>query len=167
MLTGIECLQWLSTHEGPVSSIEISRLMGVDRNRANRLLNSLVIAGFAEQNQQRKFRIGPGFHVLASQSLHASGILPKVLSILEKLHHFQRIVAFGVLWQDRLAYLYHHNPSQPISSGISGHSTVPATRSSLGLTLLAYQPSSHVRELYQDKEIPDFTDLSSLEETLA
>ncbi|MEZ0296661.1 MAG: helix-turn-helix domain-containing protein, partial [Candidatus Methylacidiphilales bacterium] len=55
VLAGIECLQWLASSHHPISNIEMARRMNVDRNRANRLLKSLVMAGMAQQTPDRKF----------------------------------------------------------------------------------------------------------------
>jgi len=166
LLTGIDCLQWLAASPQPVSNIEMARLLGVDRNRANRLLNSLVMAGMARQTPGRKFTVGSGFHVLAAQSLQASGILHVALPVLAPLNRFDCIVALGVLWKDQVAYLYYRYPGTSADQSIGGRAA-PATVSSIGLALLACQKEETINGIYGNREIPHFADLAELHEELA
>lgn len=166
VLAVIECLQWLAIQPHPISNIEMARTMGVHRNRANRLLKSLVMAGIASQGPDRKFSIGAGFHVLGAQSLFASGILRKTLPILESLHSLKCVVALGVLWKDQVAYLYFHHPGQSVAQGVGAHSALPATQSSIGLALLAHQPEAVIEAFYQDRPIPDFASFAELKAEL-
>ena len=167
VLAVIECLQWLAIQSRPISNIEMARTMGVHRNRANRLLKSLVMAGIASQGPDRKFSIGSGFHVLGAQSLYASGILRKTLPILESLHPLKSIVALGVLWKDQITYLYFHEPGLSVAQGVGAHSAVPATASSIGLALLAHHPEAVIDTFYRDRPIPDFANLDELKIELA
>jgi DNA-binding IclR family transcriptional regulator len=166
VLAGIECLQWLAASHHPVSNIEMARLMEVDRNRANRLLKSLVMAGIARQTPDRKFTVGNGFHVLAAQSLGASGILRTAIPIMESLHRFNCRVALGVLWKDQVAYLYHHRPHSDPRHAIGAKESFPATQSSIGLALLSFQKDEIIDRIFKGRVIPDFTSLTQLKKEL-
>ncbi len=166
LLAGIECLQWLAMNRHPIGTREMGRLMGIDPNRASRLLNSLVLAGIARKTANRKFTVGSAFHVLSAQSLNASGILPVALPPLEELSRLQCTVALGVLWKDRVAYLFHRNSGRSFHESIGALASYPASESSLGLALLAEVPWEKVEQLYAAKPIPHFENLQALQATL-
>lgn len=166
VLAGIECLQWLAMSPNPVGTREMGRLMGIDPNRASRLLNTLVLAGIARKTAQRKFTVGSGFHVLSAQSLHASGILPVALPPLEELCRLNATVALGVLWKDRVAYLFHRSTGRSFHQAIGALASYAASASSLGLALLAEEPWERVEHLYAGKAIPGFESLEALRTTL-
>lgn len=160
-------MQWLATSERPIGSLEMARLMNVDRNRANRILKSLVIAGMAEQTTGRKFIVGRGFHVLAAQSMRASGILWAAAPVLESLHKLDCIVALGVLWKRSVAYLYYHHRGQSAARAIGTMFSFPALWSSIGRVLLAELEDEEIDRLYTGHKLEPFTDLRALKTELA
>jgi DNA-binding IclR family transcriptional regulator len=131
------------------------------------LLKSLVMAGMAQQTPDRKFTVGNGFHALAAQSLRASGILGASHPVLETLRRFGGIVALGVLWKREVAYLYFSDPSSPAGASISSRESLTATESSIGMMLLAQQPTVAVDMLYKDGNAAPFADVSVLKSELA
>lgn len=154
LLDGLACLQALAMREEPVGSREMARLLGLDPTRVNRLLKTLAAVGLAEQDENRKYRPGPGIHVLAAQSLFGSGLIRRALGPLESLHRFGFIVAMGVLWRDQMCYLYHAESDMPTSAGLGRTGLYPAIASGLGMALLAHQPEAELRRLYS-KPSPD------------
>jgi len=167
ILAGVECLQWLATSERPIGSLEMAGLMNVDRTRANRILKSLVMAGMAEQTTGRKFVVGSGFHILAAQSLRASGILRAAAPVLEELHRLDCIVALGVLWKRSVAYLYYHQPGQSAAHAIGTMFSFPALWSSIGRVLLAELEDGEISDLYKGHHLEPFANLKELMAELA
>jgi DNA-binding IclR family transcriptional regulator len=148
LLDGLACLQALTMHKEPIGSRELARQLGLDPTRVNRLLKTLAAVGLAEQDENRKYRPGPGIHVLAAQSLFGSGLIRRALGPLESLHRFGFIVAMGVLWRDQMCYLYHAEDAVPLAAGLGKTGLYPAVASGLGMALLAHQPEAEVRRLY-------------------
>lgn len=156
IIDGISVLQALATSEEPVGSRELARRLGLENTRVNRLLKTLASMGMAEQNVVRKYRPGPGMHVLAAQSLYASGLLRNAIVTLEKLAYFNLTVALGVLWQHSVSFLYHARPGMSASEGIGRMGLRDATTSGIGMVLLAMQPEEQVARLYEGKDIPGY-----------
>jgi DNA-binding IclR family transcriptional regulator len=156
IIDGIAVLQALATAEEPVGSRELARRLGLENTRVNRLLKTLASIGMAEQNAVRKYRPGPGMHVLAAQSLYASGLLRNALVTLEKLAYFKLTVALGVLWQNSVSFLYHARPGMSASEGIGRMGLRDATTSGIGMVLLAMQPEEQVVRIYEGKDIPGY-----------
>ena len=113
LIDGLACLQALAGTSGAVGCRELGRRLGLETTRVNRLLKTLAALGLAAQGQDRKYRPGPGIHVLAAQALFGSGLLRRAIDPLEDLHRFGLTVALGVLWRDHVAYLYHAEAGMP------------------------------------------------------
>jgi DNA-binding IclR family transcriptional regulator len=158
LLDGLACLQTLTMHQEPIGSREMARVLGLDPTRVNRLLKTLAAVGLAEQDENRKYRPGPGIHALAAQSLFGSGLIRRALGPLESLHRFGFIVALGVLWRDQMCYLYHAEADFPVARGLGRTGLYPAVASGLGMALLAHQPEAEVRQLYAKRTEPPSLD---------
>ncbi|TFW21834.1 transcriptional regulator [Massilia arenosa] len=165
LIDGIATLQALASSPEPVGCREIARQLGLDATKVNRLLKTLTYLGIARQTANRKYTAGSGMHVLAAQSLFASGLINRALPVLENLRRYGHTVALGVLWNDSVSYLFHAPPGLEISRGLGRISLLPATTSGIGMVLLAELDDAEVAEIYADKEIPRFP--GGIEELLA
>jgi hypothetical protein len=121
----------------PVGSRELARRLGDEATRVNRMLGTLRDLGLVEQDAQRRYRPGPGVHILAAQCLRGSGLLAAALPELQALIRPDRGVALGVLWQGQVSYLVHASPGRPLVEGISGHAIFASDQSSIGMVLEA------------------------------
>ena len=146
LIDGLACLQQLASQAEPVGGRELARELGLEPTRVNRLLRTLAHLGLAQQDDKRKYRTGPGIHVLAAQAMFGSGLLRRALPVLEQLRHHRHTVALGVLWRDRVAYLYHASPGTPPGEALGRVGLYPALRSGIGLALLAQLDAPRLRE---------------------
>jgi DNA-binding IclR family transcriptional regulator len=156
LIDGIATLQALATSEVPVGGRELARRLGFDPTRVNRLLKTLASLGIARQTANRKYTAGPGMHVLAAQSLFASGLIRSALPALESLRRFNYTVAIGVLWRDNVSYLYHAPPGLASAEALGRIGLYPATKGGIGLALLAVLGDEEVAQIYKDRDIPNF-----------
>lgn len=120
-------------------------MMGMEHTRVNRLLGTLAHMGLAERTTQRKYRPGPGVHVLAAQSMRGSGMLRAALPVLQELRVDEATVGLGVFWLGQICFLYHARPWHAFEDGIGRHELWPAHKSSAGRVLLAHRPASETR----------------------
>lgn len=158
LIDGILTLQALASASEPVGCRELARQLGANTTRVNRLLKTLAYMGIVRQTSDRKYTAGPGMHVLAAQSLFASGLIRRALPVLEQLRRFGHTVAMGVLWNDSVSYLFHAPPGIEAARGLGRIGLLPATTSGIGVVLLSQLPDEEVRELYEGHEIPMFPD---------
>lgn len=154
LIDGLACLQALTLSREPVGSRELARLLDLEPTRVNRLLKTLAYLGLAEQDERRKYRPGPGVHVLAAQSLFGSGLIRRAIGPLDALDKLGHVVAMGVLWRDQTCYLYHASPDTPSAQRLGHPRLYPAATSGLGMALLAYRSEGELRALYA-KDDPD------------
>ena len=162
LIDGIATLQALAISPEPIGGRELARRLGFESTRVNRLLKTLAYLGIARQTADRKYTAGPGMHVLAAQSLFASGLVRNALPALETLRRFGHTVAMGVLWRDNITYLVHAPPGTPAAQGVGRIGLYPATSGGIGMALLAALDDEHVAELYGDRDIPGYRGLDEL-----
>lgn len=129
LIDGIATLQALATLPEPIGCRELGRQIGLDPTKVNRLLKTLTYLGIARQAGNRKYTAGPGMHVLTAQSLFASGPISHALPTLEQLRKHGHTVAFGVLWNNSVSYLYHAPPGLESSAASGRIGLLPASRS--------------------------------------
>jgi DNA-binding IclR family transcriptional regulator len=156
LIDGIACLQALAVHPAPVGVRGLARQLGQEPTRVHRLLKTLAHLGFTRQAPDRKYEPGPAMHVLSAQSLFASGLVRRALAPLEALHAYGWIVALGVLWRENVCYLYHALPGMSVGEALGRMGLYPATRSSIGMVLLARTSEETVRDIYRGMEIPGY-----------
>lgn len=156
LIDGITTLQALAVSPEPIGCRELARQLGFDATKVNRLLKTLAYLGIARQTANRKYTAGPGMHVLAAQSLFASGLVRNALPVLETLRRFGHTVAMGVLWNDSVSYLFHAPPGMETSRGLGRIGLIPATHSGIGMVLLSELEEGDVRAIYGTRDIPGF-----------
>ena len=145
LIDGLACLQTLAAATEPVGCLAMARQLNLEPTRVNRLLRTLAHLGLAEQDHRRKYRPGPGIHVLAAQAMFGSGLLQRALSVLDSLRSHGLTVAMGVLWRLQVAYLYHAGPDTPVGEALGRTKLFPAERSAIGCVLLARLPKDDLR----------------------
>ncbi|MGD8174990.1 IclR family transcriptional regulator [Marinimicrobium sp. ARAG 43.8] len=167
VLDGIETLQAITSFDRPVGGRELARFLELDTTRVNRLLRTLAFAGFVRKTADRKYTIGPAMHVLAAQSLFASRMVSHAVKPLEELRAYGMVVAMGVLWKDKVTYLYHALPELSSIEALGRLGYFPATASGVGLSLLSQVDDDEVVHLYENKTIPGFPEgIAALQDKL-
>lgn len=146
LIDGIAVLQELTMSQEPASGKVIAEKLGLPPVRVNRLLKTLAYLGLTHRNASRKYSVGPGMHVLAAQSMAASGLLKRAIPYLKLLGKSGMVVALGVLWKDQVCYLFHNSGKCDFSEGLSNMRLYPALNSSIGLALLADMSTEAVEQ---------------------
>jgi DNA-binding IclR family transcriptional regulator len=85
LVDGIAVLQELAVSAEPCSGKAISEKLGLSPVRVNRLLKTLASLGITHRTKNRKYAVGAGMHVLAAQSMVASGLLNRAVPQLQNL----------------------------------------------------------------------------------
>lgn len=137
LIDGIRCFQELTTSDHPLGNKELADKLGINVIKVNRLLRTLKSIGMAEQNAQKKYMPGPVVHVLAAQSFHSSALFRAATKVAISTPFDDRTLAIGVLWQDKVVYMYHAMAHQNPAEGMGGYHMYDAFQSSIGQVLLA------------------------------
>lgn len=153
LIDGMAVLQELASDPGPVSGLALAKKLNMSPVRVNRLLKTFAYLGYVYQTTARKYMVGPAIHVIAAQTMNASGLLRRAFGYLENLSKEVPTVALGMLWRNQVCYLFHKSGHMPMGEGIGGHSLYEASKSSLGVVLLAEFEDGKIMELYKDDDI--------------
>jgi len=162
LIDGLATLQAVAAAPEPVGTRALARQLGLDPTRANRLLKTLAHLGLTRRSLDGRYGAGPAIHVLAAQSLRASGLIRRSLKPLQELGRFDAIVAMGVLWRDEVCYIYFAPPGADIDQALGSRDPHPATTSGLGLALLAELSEADVRARFRGRPTPGFADPNEL-----
>jgi DNA-binding IclR family transcriptional regulator len=154
LIEGLAVLRALAMRSDPVSGKVLAAELDLNTTRVNRLLKTLAHLGLAHRTRSRRYTGGPGMHVLAAQALFGSGVIRAALPHLEALGRTNKIVALGVLWRDQVSYLYFHVPGRPPLEALGRAALFPATKSSIGMVLLAEWSDEEVRALFKGRALP-------------
>ena len=148
LIDGIRCLQYLVSSGRAIGCRELSRLMGINTTRVNRLLMTMASIGLTMQDEQRRYLPGPGIHALAAQAIRGSALFSQALPLLESYAPKDIVVAMGVLWEDQVIYIYHSEPGTQVTQALAGFHMLPAWQSVIGMALLAAETDEALQQRF-------------------
>ncbi|MDT3413709.1 IclR family transcriptional regulator domain-containing protein [Kosakonia cowanii] len=152
LIDGIRCLQYLVSSDRAIGCRELSRLMGINTTRVNRLLMTMASIGLTMQDAQRRYLPGPGIHALAAQAIRGSALFSHALPLLERYAPKDIVVAMGVLWEDQVIYIYHSEPGSQVSQALAGFHMLSAWQSVIGMSLLAAESDEALQQRFTSEQ---------------
>jgi DNA-binding IclR family transcriptional regulator len=167
LIGGLDCLQAVITADGPIGSRDVARRLRIEPTRANRLLGTLKHLGLVDQTPDRKYRPGPGVHLLSAQSLQASGLLRAALPHMQRWAGESLLMAMGVLWRGQVCYLLHGSTQRAAVENIGAHEPHPAERSIIGLAMLAARDDAVLATTLNEDFDLDAAQLATLRQEIA
>ncbi len=90
LIDGIAVLQEPAVAGKTTSGKAIANKLDLNPVRINRLLKTLDYLGLAHRESSRRYSIGSAMHVLAAQSMAASGLLDSALPYFQKFSKFDK-----------------------------------------------------------------------------
>ena len=146
VIDALTCLEAVVSSPEPVAGRELARLLGIDRVRVNRLLMTLAHCGVLEKSESRRYRPGPGIHVLAALASEGSSLARRAIPHIRPWIRGGYSVTLGVLWRQYVCYLIRAKPGMPLEESL-GDRRGPALESSAGLMLLSSLPDKQLARL--------------------
>jgi DNA-binding IclR family transcriptional regulator len=146
--------------------------LGVAPSTAYRLLSSLVGRGFAAQDRDRRYRLGPVLSPRSAEPLTLSGLRALAHPVLESLHEaLGETVQLMVLQRRNIRFLDGIECELPLRVGVRVGEEMPAHTSGGGKAILAALTNAELDRLYQ-QGLPDwptakYTELPALKRHLA
>jgi DNA-binding IclR family transcriptional regulator len=163
LIEGMRVLQWVMNAAEPCRVVDIARELGLELTRAHRLLRTLTALGFLQHTPGRRYMRGAAVPILASQAMHASGFVQQIVPVLhDLLKKTGMLVAYGLLWERSVSYLFHARPGVGIEKAIAGHDVLPATHSRIGLAILSQMDEREVVALYKGHDTAPFGSINDL-----
>ena len=138
LIDGLKILQYVMSFPDGIGVGVVAKELGINTIKVHRLLRTLAAGGYLRQIKGRKYAPGTAVSVLAAQAMQSTGFTKTVYPLLNDLHkQTNMLLAYGLLWNRQVAYLYHAKPEVQGGMGLAGHTVVEATESRLGLVMLA------------------------------
>lgn len=156
LIDGIRCLQHLVSSGRAIGCRELAREMGMNPTRVNRFLMSMASIGLTMQDDQRRYLPGPNVQVLAAQTIRGSSLFANALPKLDTLAPKDVRVALGVLWENRIVYIYHSKPGAVPYQALADNPSWPAHESVIGAVLLASETDEAIRKLCAPHDVTSF-----------
>lgn len=132
---------------GPIGVSALSDQLGLDKTIVHRLLTTLQTLGYASQDANRKYAVGPKLRMVGAKVLSGLNVRTLALPHMENLAEFTKGVAhLAKIAEARAVYIerVHHPALTVTSTDVGGEA--PGYCSAAGKVLWAYLPQP---ELYQ------------------
>lgn len=160
-------------YEGSTLSVsDAAARLGVAPSTAYRLLSSLVFRGFAAQDRDRRYHLGPVLSQRSAEPLTLSSLRALAHPVLEMLHDdVGETVQLMVLRRRNIRFLDGIECELPLRVGVRIGDEMPAHTSSGGKAILASLTNAELDRLYEEGmpawRTARYTDVPSLKRHLA
>ena len=122
----------------------------------HRLLRTLAHMGLASQDSDRKYRAGPGMAVMGAQNVLNSALIGSALrQIEEALPDSRYTIEVGIIWEGMVFYLAKGEPDEWEMGMLVTREILEATKTPLGIVLLAELPEEEVELIYRGRSLPE------------
>lgn len=139
---------------------DIAKRMELPKSTVQGLLYSLEALGYLEQDPASlKYKLGPKLFHLGMKYLTGNDTLASTRVYMERLsYRFQEPVNVGMLIDNKVVIVMRIEPEKKFMSYPLVGSVIPAHSSSIGKTLLAWQPAARQKELVDSLDFIRHTD---------
>jgi DNA-binding IclR family transcriptional regulator len=151
IISGMNCLEEIVSLVDPIGSRELARVLGEEHTKVNRILGTLCHLGYVEKTESNKYKTGPAIHIMASLTLTSSKLLHCAIEPLKDLLKTEQTVALGVLWKQKVSYIFHGNHTLPFEKCIGSHELFPEEKSSIGSIIRVFNKTEKLSA--SDKKI--------------
>lgn len=142
-------LQSFSLERPELGITEIAAIVGLNPSSVYRVVASLELGGFLEQNPTTgKYRLGLEVFSLGALVLEQMGLGRQSFPFMEELARISReTVNLGVLRNGQVMYVQKIESPEILRAGLTVGSRVPAHCTAIGKVLLAYLPDDQLEEV--------------------
>ena len=124
-----------------VGTVEVASALGIDKGAASRLLQTLVVAGYAMQGPGRRYQAGPKLRARTAQPMlpGSASIRERARPLLERVHDASGETAhLAIRADDRVLYLDKVETDLPLRVDRPVGTLSPLHCTALGKIFLAY-----------------------------
>lgn len=156
---GLAILDLLDDAAAPLGVREIGRALKLSPTIVQRLINSLLAAGYVEQDAAtRRYRLGYRAMLLGGSMLEEDRLIAVAAKELQQLADTHLLNGYlGVVQNDKVIYLHSVQSSGPVVVRISTGSAVNAHSTALGKILIAELPTATIKTIVGKSPYPQFT----------
>lgn len=154
----LKVLHALATAQDGMGVRELARALGVAPSIAQRLVSTLAEHGFAEQEPNRRYRVGVQAYAVGNAYVSANTLMRAGMEELRELAHRHHLNGYlGVLRGSEVVYLIAMQSSGPIAIKSSPGTSTHLHTTALGKALLAQMPDEEAARLLGPPPYPRLT----------
>ncbi|RSL32325.1 IclR family transcriptional regulator [Salibacterium salarium] len=150
----------VSTRKDGYSVTELAGELGLNKSSIFRILTTLMEHGFIEQDAEtKKYRLGYQHLELSSKLLDSIDIRKEATPFLKELEELTNEVIHLVIYSQKEAvYIEKLEGNETLRMHSQVGKRAPMHCTSAGKTILAHIPENEVREIIQEKGLPEHTE---------
>lgn len=159
VIRALAILDLLGHTGGELGITEISRELSLHKSTVFRLISTLVIAGYVQQNPKtEKYRLGIHLAQLGMIVLNQIDLRRVARPFLHELMNVcNEAIHLGILDQDEVIYIEKIEMERPLTMGSRIGGKSPAYCTGLGKVLLAHFPEDNLKKLLSKDTLNRFT----------
>lgn len=153
-------IKLVSSSKDGMGVTELANQIGLNKSSIFRLLETLVVHGFIEQNPEtKKYKLGYQFLELSTKLLESIDIRKEALPFLKQLEEISNEVIHLVIYSQKEAvYIEKLEGNEALRMHSQVGRRAPLHCTSAGKAILANLPVSEVKEIIQKNGLPRHTE---------
>ncbi|MFP4565049.1 MAG: IclR family transcriptional regulator [Spirochaetota bacterium] len=158
VVTAASILETIAARD-KVLARDLAKELGLNRSTVHRMLHTLQILGYVARHPDGYYRLTFHLFEIGNSVLHGYNLIdPARRSLLQLSHDTGYTVNHAILFEDETLYIDKASPPSYLQLDRSIGETEPLHCTSLGKTLLAYQPEAERRRILESIELIPFTE---------
>mgnify|MGYP006275717663 CR=1 FL=1 len=158
VVTAASILETIAARD-KVLAQDLAKELDLNRSTVHRMLHTLQILGYVAKHPDGYYRLTFHLFEIGNSVLHSYNLIdPARRSLLQLSHDTGYTVNHAVLFEDETLYIDKATPPSYLQLDRSIGETEPLHCTSLGKTLLAYQPEEERRRLLETIELVPLTE---------
>jgi IclR family KDG regulon transcriptional repressor len=153
-------IKLVSSRKGGIGVTELANKLGLNKSSIFRILETLVLHGFIEQNKEtKKYKLGYQFLELSTKLLESIDIRQEAIPFLRQLEEISNEVIHLVIYSQKEAvYIEKLEGNETLRMHSQVGRRAPLHCTSAGKVILAHLPVNEVKEIIQMYGLPRHTE---------
>ncbi len=147
------------TEEEEMGVTELSKKLGLHKNNVFRILATLELRGYIEQNPRTEaYRLGPKVFELGLMFKYQMGLIKHARPVMQELRdRFNETVYLGVLRDVYAVYIDNVETTHTVRVVSRVGTQIPSYATAIGKVQLAYMSQDELEELFKDRRLKAYT----------
>ena len=147
------------TEEEEMGVTELSKKLGLHKNNVFRILATLELRGYIEQNPKTEaYRLGPKVFELGLMFKYQMGLIKHARPVMQELRdRFNETVYLGVLRDVYAVYIDNVETTHTVRVVSRVGTQIPSYATAIGKVQLAYMSQDELEELFKDRRLKAYT----------
>lgn len=149
LVKGIRLLEVLADNGRPMGISEMARALGMDKSTVYRLLATLKVRGYLEQDPEtRRYMVGPRMIAISSRVLGSSDVRLQARPFMKRLlQETRETVHLAMRMEDQVVYIAQEISPEVVSVNTEIGQREPIYCTAVGKALVAFLPEDELEDV--------------------